>query len=84
MQICATPSCDAMTFIFKVSQKPDERDDQINGQLETLLGLLPQLNATCATEAVSGNQTLLNACNSMYDQLYELTEEARIYVSNYN
>ena len=74
-----------MTF-FEISGVPrdtKEQDDLINAQLEKFLGLLPQLSATCATETVSGNQTLLNTCNSMHDQLYGLTEETHTYVSNY-
>ena len=74
-----------MTFfeISGVPQDTDGQDDLINAQMEKFLGLLPQLSATCATETVSGNQTLLNACNGMYDKLYGLTEETHTYVSNY-
>ena len=61
----------------------DGQDDLINAQLETFLGLLPQLNATCDTEAVSGSQTLSNVCKRMYDQLFGLTKATQTYVSNY-
>ena len=56
----------------------DEQNDLINGQLETILGILQGWNVRCATEVDS---SVLDACESLEDAVLTLAQALRDYVS---
>ena len=82
MQICDVETeCGWEIIEISVPQEADLQDDLINAQLEIFLGQLEYLDDMCATNAISGNQTLLEACQGMYDNLHDFTQDTRHYVS---
>lgn len=81
LQICST-KCEEKIIPSSVTEVRDEQNDQINGQLETLLGLLQQWNVTCIAEEDSENISVFDACEALQDEVQSLTEDIRDYVSN--
>ena len=84
-QICSISCDESNRFPYNLSEEDrDTHNDRINGQLETLLMELQQLNTSCNAEQNTSdcwNSSLLSVCTTLKLKLQTFAQNISKYVS---